>query len=262
MTAEKDRRVISFKYISFFLFVSVCAIAAPHSVNAQSLTKKDSVLNLVHDEKVFPDQDEKGLGLIKDNRLEEANTFFSEELKKNEENREAYFKRGIVKWELNDSTAACRDWSAVLALGDTETYNLLTKKCHGDMTMEKDVIPVKKFKHLMVNSAPAKGAETKPVVDELPSFPGGVTALVDYLRSNLRYPAGARAKKAEGRVYVNFVISSGGNILFPYVVRGIGNGCDEEAIRLVKNMPKWNPAMESGKAVLVRYNIPVKFSLN
>jgi len=243
----------------------ICLCLILHDISplaAQTPSKSDSVLKLVQDEKLFPDQEEQGLSLIKDNRLQEANTFLSEELKKNAEDRSAYFKRGIVNWQLNDSLAACRDWSAVLALGDTETYNLLTKNCHGDITLGNDVVPVKKFKHLVVNDAASKNKTEKSVVDELPEFPGGVSALIEYLNSNRRYPDKARAAKTEGRVYVNFVITSAGKILFPYVTHGIGNGCDQEAIRLVKNMPKWKPAKENGKAVLVRYNIPVKFSLN
>jgi TonB family protein len=231
---------------------------------AQSGAKTDSVVQKILNDQLF--QEDKGMQLIGENKFQEANTFFNDALKKDDLNKEAYFKRGVVNWELNDTLAACRDWSSVLALGDTATFLLLEARCHSSMVVDDEVIPAKEVKKLFAAELNRKKGEdpatAKTVVEEMPVFPGGDLALMHYLKENLRYPAKARQEKKEGRVFVNFIISSKGKVLFPYVVRGIGGECDEEAIRLIKNMPLWKPGKQKGKAVMVRYNLPVKFALN
>jgi periplasmic protein TonB len=99
-------------------------------------------------------------------------------------------------------------------------------------------------------------------VQQEPSFPGGPKKWLGYINTNLKYPEAAKANNAEGKVFVAFVVERDGAITNPKVLRGIGNGCDEEAQRLLKNSPKWNPGMQNGKAVRVQYIIPVTFKLN
>ena len=99
------------------------------------------------------------------------------------------------------------------------------------------------------------------VVENMPEFPGGRSALMKYLATNIKYPPYAKEAGIQGRVFINFVVETNGSITNVKVLRGIGGGCDEEAIRVVKGMPKWSPGMQRGKPVRVSFNLPVKFTL-
>ena len=99
------------------------------------------------------------------------------------------------------------------------------------------------------------------IVEEMPAFPGGEAKLMEYVAKNVKYPQIARETGVQGRVYVNFVVEPDGSVSNVSVLRGIGGGCDEEAIRVVKNMPKWKPGKQRGKAVRVSYMLPVNFKL-
>jgi periplasmic protein TonB len=95
----------------------------------------------------------------------------------------------------------------------------------------------------------------------MPSFPNGINALYKYLNDKLRYPSVARENGIDGTVTLRFVVTETGKIEKIEVVRGIGGGCDEEAIRVVKSMPDWSPGKHQGKAVPVRFTLPIKFTL-
>jgi periplasmic protein TonB len=99
------------------------------------------------------------------------------------------------------------------------------------------------------------------IVEEMPSFPGGEAALMKYLGNNIKYPAIAKDAGIQGTVFVTFVVDEGGNVKDVRVLRSIGGGCDEEAIRVVQSMPKWSPGKQRGKAVKVQYNLPIRFTL-
>ncbi len=99
------------------------------------------------------------------------------------------------------------------------------------------------------------------VAESMPSFPGGMGALMQYLAENIGYPSLAKKSGIQGRVFVNFVVEPDGSITNVKVLRGIGGGCDEEAVRVVEKMPKWSPGKQKGKPVRVSYNLPVKFTL-
>jgi protein TonB len=86
-------------------------------------------------------------------------------------------------------------------------------------------------------------------------------ALLRFLSENLRYPSMALETKIEGLVVVQFIIDEKGQISAPSILRGIGGGCDEEAIRVVKRMPAWKPGKQRNRPVKVRYNLPVRFQL-
>ena len=100
------------------------------------------------------------------------------------------------------------------------------------------------------------------VVEKQPSFPGGQDGYVKFLVENIKYPAEAMKKSVMGTVYISFVVEKDGSVTDVKVLRGIGSGCDEEAVRVVKMMPKWNPGEEKGKPVAVQYNLPIKFKLD
>ncbi|TKC00744.1 M56 family metallopeptidase [Pedobacter cryophilus] len=98
-------------------------------------------------------------------------------------------------------------------------------------------------------------------VDELPSFPGGLQAFGMFLGENMKYPALARDNKIQGRVFVQFVVEKDGSLSEIKVVRGIGSGCDEEAVRVLALSPKWTPGMQNGKVVRVSYVVPIFFQM-
>jgi protein TonB len=96
----------------------------------------------------------------------------------------------------------------------------------------------------------------------MPEFPGGMEGLMEYLMENLRYPAEAREKNVQGTVFLSFVVQANGAITDVATLKGIGAGCDEEARRVLAAMPAWQPGRQSGKAVPVRYSLPIRFLMN
>ncbi len=99
------------------------------------------------------------------------------------------------------------------------------------------------------------------VVEKNPSFPGGEEKLFEYLGKTISYPQMAKEAGVKGKVYVQFVVEKDGSITDIKIIRGIGSGCDDEAKKAVKNMPKWEPGEQRGKPVRVRFVLPVNFSL-
>jgi TonB family protein len=100
------------------------------------------------------------------------------------------------------------------------------------------------------------------VVEELPTFVGGQEALIDYIVKNITYPPDARSKGIQGTVYVSFTVAKTGKVMDAKILRGIGGGCDEEALRIVTGMPDWNPGKDKGKPVNVIFNLPIRFTLS
>lgn len=99
------------------------------------------------------------------------------------------------------------------------------------------------------------------IVDEMPVFPGGEEKLFAFLRSNIKYPPSARENGVGGRVAVNFMVDRSGKISDVKILKGIGSGCDEEALRVIRMMPDWIPGKQNGRPVLVSYYLPVDFRL-
>ncbi len=99
------------------------------------------------------------------------------------------------------------------------------------------------------------------IVEEMPTFPGGEGELQGYLKKNIKYPAIARENNITGRVYVNFIVDREGKIKDAKILRGIGGGCDEEALRVVRSMPAWKPGKQNGRTVNVSFNMPIFFNL-
>ena len=96
---------------------------------------------------------------------------------------------------------------------------------------------------------------------KMPSFPGGISKMTRFLNKQLKYPDLAREYEIQGIVYIQFVVGPDGSLSEFRVARGIGYGCDEEAIRMARSMPKWNPGEHEGQRVPVKFTIPVNFSL-
>ena len=99
------------------------------------------------------------------------------------------------------------------------------------------------------------------VVEDMPAFPGGMEAMIQFLSSNIQYPADAQKQKVDGRVLVNFVVEKDGSITEVKVIKPAFPSLDAEAIRVVKAMPKWKPGYQRGQAVRVQFTMPINFSL-
>lgn len=109
---------------------------------------------------------------------------------------------------------------------------------------------------------PVNSNSVYDVVEQMPSFPGGFSGLRTYLNQNIRYPAEAQDNCVQGRVVVSFVVGKDGHISDVTVLRSVDPSLDKEAIRVIRNMPRWTPGKQGGEPVKVRYNVPVSFRLN
>lgn len=98
-------------------------------------------------------------------------------------------------------------------------------------------------------------------IEVYPEYPGGEDALHNFLDNNMKYPSEARKKNITGKVILSFIVDKLGNVTNVAVLKGIGGGCDEEAVRVVKLMPKWKPATQDGLPVNVKYTFPINFAL-
>lgn len=149
-----------------------------------------------------------------------------------------------------------------------------TNEVKGDMMADQD--KVNNLSPLDTSSLVdiGDGGNEKPVIDkiieddkpvmwvpEMPEFPGGEAARVKYLASNISYPKVAREMGIQGPVYLTFVVSEKGKITDINIARGIGGGCDEEAYRVIKNMPDWSPGRQNGVAVKVMLSMAINFRL-
>ena len=107
-----------------------------------------------------------------------------------------------------------------------------------------------------------EGEDIFMVVEDAPEFPGGIQALLDYLKKNIDYPEICKKNKIQGRVIVTFIVEKDGSISEPEVLKEVFPALDLEALRLIKEMPKWKPGTQKGKPVRVQYSVPVNFRLD
>ncbi len=154
---------------------------------------------------------------------------------------------------------------AVITIGNIET----TESSNGNVL---NFLPNNNYEGIEDLNFPTLKEDTFPrgnttkqiftVAEEIPEFNGGQLGLYKWLSQNIIYPFEAQKNKIEGRVFVKFVIEASGEIGEVNITKGIGYGCDEEAARVVKNMPKWKPAMQNGYPVAIYYNMPIVFKLS
>ena len=143
-----------------------------------------------------------------------------------------------------------------------------------NVAMKREQLPLEKVVVVgygPVKSAdPADGNQTKPaegkngftVVEQMPEFPGGIQEMYKYLARSVRYPSDAARDNAEGQVRITFTVSDKGLIRNPKITQSVGEGIDEEALRVVLNMPSWTPAKQNGRAVPMEYMLPIEFMLD
>lgn len=135
-----------------------------------------------------------------------------------------------------------------------------------DILFEEIITPITPEPEKEVKYAPVHVIEDEEqtifdVVEQMPEFPGGMSALMKYITTNLQYPATAKKAGTQGRVIVQFVVERDGTITNVKAVRGVESSMDEEAVRIINTMPKWKPGMQRGKTVRVKFTVPVMFRL-
>jgi len=139
------------------------------------------------------------------------------------------------------------------------TQDDLANKSNPEVPTEDVDVEIKDEKPQVIDQP--QQAEIFTVVEEQPAYPGGEEARIKFLQDNIKYPEEAKELGIQGKVFVTFVVEVDGSITAVNVLRGIGGGCDEEAIRVVKAMPKWVPGKQRGVPVRVQFNLPIKFTL-
>lgn len=117
--------------------------------------------------------------------------------------------------------------------------------------------------NLVEVKGPVKSEDMRPftAAEIMPKFVGGESAMMEYIKSELKYPEVAKNDKTEGRVIARFVVSANGSIKDAQILKGLSKECDEETLRVINKMPKWIPGAQNGKAVDVYFTIPVQYSL-
>lgn len=132
-----------------------------------------------------------------------------------------------------------------------------------EIDLDVEITEEQVIEEVIIHEAPEEEVadEIFQIVEEPATPQGGYEAFYEYVGKNMRYPAQARRMGIEGTVYVQFVVEKDGSITDVQAIRGIGAGCDDEAVRVIQNQPKWNPPKQRGKAVRQRIVLPIKFQL-
>jgi len=189
-----------------------------------------------------------GIRLFEQSDFMGALTIFSKVIAIDERDDDAHFNRGNCYIKLGDTTKACKDWNHPLLQCQISAVNLLNKYCGANISLEK------------MPNIRETGQKIYTIVEEMPSFRNGEQAMLDFIAENVVYPENAKKKNIKGRVYVSYIIDKDGYIREPKVLRGIGGGCDEEALRVVLKMPQWNPGYHNGRPKNVQLILPVNFT--
>ncbi|MBO5951110.1 MAG: energy transducer TonB [Bacteroidaceae bacterium] len=126
---------------------------------------------------------------------------------------------------------------------------------------QTEFIDISEVENIVVEEEPEEEAPFM-VVEDMPQFPGGDAALVEYLAKNIKYPAICRENNIQGRVLIQFIVNKDGSVVEPEVIKSVNPYLDKEALRVISTMPKWKPGSQRGKPVRVKYTVPVNFRLN
>ena len=155
-----------------------------------------------------------------------------------------------------------KDESPLIILLDDAVQNLEGMVVYAPtQKSEKDEVVVFDLPMEEVKQKEVKDEPIFQVVEEMPEFPGGLAEAMKFLAKNINYPVAAQQAKIEGRVIVQFVVEKDGSVSDVKVMRGVNSELDAEAIRVVSMMPKWIPGKQRGKAVAVKYTMPIMFRL-
>ena len=138
---------------------------------------------------------------------------------------------------------------------DIEETTLVSQEDQTEFVEISNDVPI-------VVEEPEEEQQIFQVVENMPEFPGGTQALLQYLKKNIKYPTICQEQGIQGRVVVQFVVNKDGSIVDPEVIKPINPYLDKEALRVVSTMPKWKPGEQRGKPVRVKFTLPVQFKLS
>lgn len=159
----------------------------------------------------------------------------------------------IKKEEVNDPPPAIDEIKDDLEAGK--------KNQIGDNNIVDEVKEEPKEETKKVIQEDAVDNNVYTIIQKMPQFPGGEAAMMKFIAENVKYPPLAKEAGIKGTVFATFVVNREGHVTDAKILKGIGGGCDEEALRVVKAMPSWTPGEQNGKKVLVRFNVPIRFVL-
>ncbi len=197
----------------------------------------------------------KGVDLFRNKKFKESISCFNTAILYNLIDIDAYYNLGICFNKINDIPNACLNWgNAFLINADKKSGDLINMYCDSTIQFKGEKTKLSSLDYF-------SNEKLFTVIEEMPQFPGGEEKLFEYMSRNIRYPIKARETGITGRVYITFVIDRNGNVKDPKILRGIGGGCDEEALRVIRLMPPWIPGKQDGKNVSVQYNIPINFNM-
>jgi TonB family protein len=166
-------------------------------------------------------------------------------------------KDGNGKWiQFDDDFKVVKDYGRVvngLMDGDWHRLKTLPDTAYDVITSYR--------KGILISSTGVDAKKTFHAIEVSPEFPGGLDAFYKYINRSIHYPEAARRHGTQGRVIVSFVVQTDGSLTDIKVARGIGDGCDEVALQIIKSSPKWKPGMQNGVPVRVNYSVPITFSL-
>ena len=231
---------------------------------------------------------DKGVKFFESENYKEAIDCFSKSLSEYPTSN-SYFNRAIAYIYTGDSCNFCSDLKSAYRMGHTEAQELYKENCvfsHLNFTIPDSIkIKYPDFNHFeiandkcthdsIITAVFVKGNETwtsdiskmdgevYTIVENMPQYPGGENERNKLLATNIMYPMTATKNGIQGTVYVSFIVETDGSVSNVRILKGIGGGCDEESVRVVKLMPKWIPGKQSGKAVRVLFNMPIYYKLS
>lgn len=182
----------------------------------------------------------------------------NELIRRNPYSDKLYLQRANIEQQLGQPDEACRDFKKIIYfLGRTSFPKKFIQNCpESPMQVSSGTTSAQKAEQFPIEE------EIFTVCEVPPSFPGGAAELDNFIRQNLRYPQAALNKKAQGDVFLSFIITKEGSIRDINILKDIGFGTNEETVRLVQSMPNWNPGKQSGRPVHVKYTMFIPFRLS
>ena len=168
----------------------------------------------------------------------------------------------LISSSTNAKATTNAHGEAQLTVGVGETIAINHKGYQEGKFTVKELCPIKDMENpelmrlLLVGEDPVY-----QIADNMPEFPGGMAECLKFLGKNIKYPTISQENGVQGKVIVQFVVNKDGSIVDPVVVRSVDPYLDKEALRVIKTMPKWKPGKQRGKAVRVKYTVPVTFKL-
>lgn len=197
-------------------------------------------------------------------QLEELPASMQKDLAEKKENL-TFIKAALIDGQLPEDAIYLKnlDMNLVQAVSviKDDVYFVL-KSSDAKIASNEPEIDTLSHNYLKDKVSTESGSEIFTIVEQGPEYPGGMAAFYQMISHSISYPQEARENQIEGRVYVQFIVDENGSLNYPEIVKGIGYGCDEEALKAIQSSGKWIPGQQRGRAVKVRMVLPIIFNLN